>query len=87
MYLYTMLQINNVRHKRNNYYGFVHLCCRTKHYVVIVVYLTSFFVNWAFLAHECQKRPNLHTNELNTMFFCSTSPLKAPNRLKPLTLA
>jgi hypothetical protein len=34
-------------------------------------------------AHECQKRPNLHTNELNTTFFCSTSPLKAPNRLKP----
>jgi hypothetical protein len=39
------------------------------------------------LAHECQKRPNLHTNELNTMFFCSTSPVKAPNRLKPLKLA
>jgi hypothetical protein len=38
-------------------------------------------------AHECQKRPNLHTNELNTTFFCSTSPLKAPNRLKPLKLA
>jgi hypothetical protein len=32
--------------------------------------------------------PNLHTNELNTtFFFCSTIPLKAPNRLKPLKLA
>jgi hypothetical protein len=39
------------------------------------------------MAHECQKRPNLHTNELNTPFFGSTSPLKAPNRLKPLKLA
>jgi hypothetical protein len=38
-------------------------------------------------ANECQKRPNLHMNELNTTFFCSTSPLKAPNRLKPLKLA
>jgi hypothetical protein len=34
-----------------------------------------------------QKRPDLHTNELNTTFFCSTSPLKAPNRLKSLKLA
>jgi hypothetical protein len=53
-------------------------------------------VNWAFFctsgpnasetsvlkAHECQKRPNLHTNELNTTFFCSTSPLKAPKSIK-----
>jgi hypothetical protein len=38
-------------------------------------------------AHECQKRPNLQKNELNTTFFCSTSPLKAPNRLKSLKLA
>jgi hypothetical protein len=69
----------------------------------IVVYLTSLCVNWAFfgtrgllkrsfhsrfkMAHSCQKRPNLHTNELNTTFFCSTSPLKTPNRLKPLKLA
>jgi hypothetical protein len=69
----------------------------------IVVYLTSLCVNWAFfgtrgplkrsfhsrfkMAHACQKRPNLHTNGLNTTFFCSTSPLKAPNRLKPLKLA
>jgi hypothetical protein len=37
-------------------------------------------------AHECHKEPNLHTNELNTMFFCSTSPLKASNRLKSLKL-
>jgi hypothetical protein len=68
----------------------------------IVVYLMSLCVNWAFfgtrvplkrsfhsrfkMAHACQKRPNLHTNKLNTTFFCSTSPLKAPNRLKPLKL-
>jgi hypothetical protein len=26
------------------------------------------------LAHSCQKKPKLHTNELNTTFFCSTSP-------------
>jgi hypothetical protein len=38
-------------------------------------------------AHECQKRLNLHTNELNTTFFGLTSPLKAPNRLKSLKLA
>jgi hypothetical protein len=37
-------------------------------------------------AHECHKEPNLHTNELNTTFFCSTSPLKALNRLKSLKL-
>jgi hypothetical protein len=30
--------------------------------------------------HESQKKPKLHKNELNTTFFCSTSPLKAPNR-------
>jgi hypothetical protein len=30
---------------------------------------------------------NLHTNELNTTFFGSTSPLKASNRLKSLKLA
>jgi hypothetical protein len=28
-----------------------------------------------------------HFNELNTTFFCSTSPLKASNRLKFLILA
>jgi hypothetical protein len=60
-------------------------------------------VNWAFFltsgpllkaseksllkAHECQKRPDLHMNELNTTFFCWTNPLKAPNRLKSLKLA
>jgi hypothetical protein len=71
--------------------------------LLIVVYLTSLCVNWAFfetrgplkrsfhsrfkMAHAFQKRPNLHTNELNTTFFCSTSPLKAPNRLRPLKLA
>jgi hypothetical protein len=51
----------------------------------IVVYLT--FHSRFQMAHACQKRPNLHTNELNTTVFCSTSPLKAPNRLKPLKLA
>jgi hypothetical protein len=34
-----------------------------------------------------KKNPDLHTNELNTTFFCSTSPLKAINRLKSLKLA
>jgi hypothetical protein len=50
--------------------------------------LGLFWHEWAFkkMAHSCQKRPNLHTNELNTTFFCSTIPLKAPNRLKPLKL-
>jgi hypothetical protein len=38
-------------------------------------------------AHECHKEPILHTNALNTTFFCWTSPLKAPNRLKSLKLA
>jgi hypothetical protein len=38
------------------------------------------------LAHSYLKN-NLHTNELNTTFFCSKSPLKASNRLKSLKLA
>jgi hypothetical protein len=60
----------------------------------IVHYLTNSCVNWAFLAwvgqtsvlktHECQKKTNLHKNGLNTTFFCSTGPLKAPFRLKSL---
>jgi hypothetical protein len=58
--------------------------------------LGLFWHAWAILkrewnerlkAHKCQKRPNLHTNELNTTFFCLTSPLKAPICLKPLKLA
>jgi hypothetical protein len=60
----------------------------------VVVYLTSSCVNWAHAsetsvlkAHECHKEPNLQTNELNTTFFCSTSLLKASNRLKSLKLA
>ncbi|CAH1365717.1 unnamed protein product [Tenebrio molitor] len=40
----------------------------------------GFFCQFRFThvlkAHECQKELNLHTNELNTTFFCSTSPLK-----------
>jgi hypothetical protein len=39
---------------------------------------------WHEWAYECQEKPNL---QLNTKLFCSTSPLKAPNRLKPLKLA
>jgi hypothetical protein len=39
------------------------------------------------LGPRVPKRPNLHMNELNTTFFCSTSPLKASNRLKSLKLA
>jgi hypothetical protein len=43
-------------------------------------------LNWEFFcmsgpvlkAHECQKRPNLHTNELNTTFFVR----RAPQRLQ-----
>jgi hypothetical protein len=65
-------------------------------YYKIVIYLTSSHVILAFFGmsgpvynsrftrvlkvHECQKNPKLHKNELNTTFFCSTSPLKAPNR-------
>jgi hypothetical protein len=37
---------------------------------------------WHEWAYECQKKPNLHTNALNTKLFSLTSPLKAPNRLK-----
>jgi hypothetical protein len=48
--------------------------------------LGIFWHEWV-MTHECQKRPNLHANELNITFFCSTSPLKAPNRLKSLKLA
>jgi hypothetical protein len=55
-----------------------------KSVIKIVVYLTSSCVNWAY---SCKKHPNFRTNELNTTFFCSTSPLKAPNRVKSLKLA
>jgi hypothetical protein len=52
----------------------------------IVVYLTNSCVNWAFLArvaNECQKRPNLHKNELNTtFFFLFDEPLKGSKSLK-----
>jgi hypothetical protein len=65
-------------------------------FIKIVVYLTSSFVNWALYGmsgpvetrgKRAKKKPNLHTNELNTTFFCSTSLLKAPNCLKSLKLA
>jgi hypothetical protein len=49
--------------------------------------LNEFMCKLGFFWHEWQKRPNLHKNELNTTFFRSTSPLKAPNRLKSLKLA
>jgi hypothetical protein len=49
--------------------------------------LAFFWNSWAVkLAHSYQKNYNLRTNELNTTFFCSTSPLKASNRLKSLKL-
>jgi hypothetical protein len=32
-------------------------------------------VNWAYFSRECQKMPNLHTNEMDTTFFCSTNLL------------
>jgi hypothetical protein len=53
--------------------------------------LGLFWHEWASLkrvlkVHEYLKGPNLHTNELNTTFFCWTSPLEAPNRLKSLKL-
>jgi hypothetical protein len=63
--------------------------------IKIVIYLTSSCVNWAFFGMSLDsrfkgprlpKKSNLHKNELNTTFFCSTTPLKAPNRLKSLKL-
>jgi hypothetical protein len=38
----------------------------------------GFFFFW----HECQKSLKLHKNELNTTFFCSTSPPKGSKSLK-----
>jgi hypothetical protein len=34
--------------------------------------------NENFKGPRVPKKPKLHKNELNTTFFCSTSPLKAP---------
>jgi hypothetical protein len=51
----------------------------------IVVYLMSLCVNWALFGTRGPLKRSF-MNELNT-FFCSTSPLKAPNRLKFLKLA
>jgi hypothetical protein len=53
----------------------------------IVVYLTSSCVKLGFKGLRVPKKPNLHTKELNTTFFCSTSALKASNGLKSLKLA
>jgi hypothetical protein len=58
--------------------------------------LAFFWHEWASLKCESNerfkgprvpKKANLHKNELNTTFFCSTSPLKALNRLKSLKSA
>jgi hypothetical protein len=70
---------------------FVQLClCNSSLFNEFVRKLGLFWHPWAqtsvLKAHDCQKRPNLHMNELNT-FFCSTSPLKATNGLKSLKLA
>jgi hypothetical protein len=43
--------------------------------------------NESFKGPRVPKKPKLHKNELNTTFFCSTSPPKAPNRWKYLKLA
>jgi hypothetical protein len=54
---------------------------------LIVVYLTSSCVNWGFLARVGQfktrvpKKPNWHTNELNTTFFLFNEPLKGSKSL------
>jgi hypothetical protein len=65
--------------------------------VIIVIYLTSSCVIWTFfgmsasLKLECNesfkgprvpKKRKLHKNELNTTFFCSTSPPKGSKWLK-----
>jgi hypothetical protein len=59
---------------------------KTKMFKIIVIYLTSSCVILAFFGMSglkpgprVPKKPKLHKNELNTTFFCSTSPLKAPN--------
>jgi hypothetical protein len=70
----------------------IHECYKQNLPKIVCSYLMSSCVNWAsetsvLKAHECQKRTNLHTNELNTTFFCSMSPLKAPHRLKSLKFA
>jgi hypothetical protein len=85
------LQLESTIHNAFHYFSFFYkLILRRKNttnnsslFNEFVCKLDLFWHGWP---HECQKRPNLHTNELNT-FFCSTSPLKAPNRLKSLKLA
>jgi hypothetical protein len=37
--------------------------------------------------HECQKRPNLHTTELNTTFFLFDEPLKGSKSLKTFKIS
>jgi hypothetical protein len=65
----------------------VQLCSKWCCTEFVVCELVRDFIIVVYLMSSCQKRPNLHTNELNTTFFCSTSPLKAPNHLKSLKLA
>jgi hypothetical protein len=49
-----------------------------KRTVITLLYLLSYFL---------YNNNSSLFDEFNTTFFCSTSPLKAPNRLKPLKLA
>jgi hypothetical protein len=51
----------------------------------IIIYLTSSCVIWAFFGMSgprVPKKRKLHKNELNTTFFCSTSPPKGSKWLK-----
>jgi hypothetical protein len=54
---------------------------------LIIVYLTSLCVNWVFFGTSAKKGPIYTRTSSIQRFFCLTSPLKAPNRLKPLQLA
>jgi hypothetical protein len=52
--------------------------------------MTSLCVNWAFFGTSFTrvlKAQFTHERVKYNVFFCSTKPLKAPNRLKPLKLA
>jgi hypothetical protein len=46
-----------------------------------------FWHAWAILKRACQKRPNLHTNELNTTFFLFDEPLKGFKSLKTFKIS
>jgi hypothetical protein len=80
---------------RNVFTVIFHNTCLCKN--KIVVYSTSLCVNWALktarlhsrfkMAHACQKRPNLHTNELNTTFFLFDEPLKGSKSRKTFKIS